>query len=190
MIIFHPNKTTVHLFWGIISVSSYRRPSFSRLADWHVSFLWAQRAEVTPRSKLTSQQTYAPIHQVNSCGREVVHHTMGFTLSTISSEPLEALWVVGAVLRWGWGVLVQRKQVATDTVGGPVDVRVSKVDFFLSQRTSCALWWATALLGFMENDCRCYFAKAGYEMSVCLFGEWAQGHAVQRRGRRGLGTAL
>ncbi|TNN62951.1 hypothetical protein EYF80_026831 [Liparis tanakae] len=37
----------------------------------------------------------APIHQMNSCGQEVVHDTIAFTLSMITSGPLEAQWVGG-----------------------------------------------------------------------------------------------
>lgn len=106
-----------HLFWSIISVSSYRQLSFSRLASWHFSFLWAEGAGGFLRPKLTPPQNHTPIHQMNSCGQEGVHYTMAFTLSMITSRPLEAWRGVVVIFYFFW-----RKQVTRKTTGGLVQV--------------------------------------------------------------------
>lgn len=119
----------------------------------------------------------APIHQMNSCGQEVVHYTIAFTLSVITSGPLEAWWV---------GLGLWRQQVAAETAGGLVEVHVWE---FFTPHISCASgelqhpWASWKWLQIL-------FAKALYVMAICLFGMWAASHAVPRCRRRMVGTAI
>lgn len=54
---------------------------------------------------------------MNSCGQEGVHYTMAFTLSMITSRPLEAWRVVVVIFYFFW-----RKQVTRKTTGGLVQL--------------------------------------------------------------------
>lgn len=84
------------------------------------------------------QANDVPIHQVNSCGQEVVHYTIAFTLSVITKRATGGL--VGGV--------------------GFVKAAGSRGDSGRAGRGSClrvfctaclmCLWWATAPLGFMK----------------------------------------
>lgn len=136
-----------HLFWSIITVSSYRQLSFSRLASRHFSFLWAEGAGGFLRPKLTPPQNHTPIHQMNSCGQEGVHYTMAFTLSMITSRPLEAWRVVVVIFYFFW-----RKQVTRKTTGGLVQVFSLYTAYVMQPLVS----YSTP--GLHENDCRpCFF---------------------------------
>lgn len=90
---------------------------------------------------------------MNSCGQEVVHYTIAFTLGMITSGPLEALWVVR-----GWGVCVCVKGAGNNRDSGrPGRGPCLRVYFFSSSSFLffyiaylMCLRWATAPLGFMK----------------------------------------